>query len=108
MRRKKLMADNKLKTLGKCLTLAILGAALAVPALPSSALAKDQKRDRKRDGSCKNLVVPAPAAEYILVKDQKRDRKRDGSCASLMVPSPTAEKSLAKDQKRDRKRDGSC
>ena len=49
---------------------------------------QDQKRDRKRDGSCDPEVtatdgVPVLAAD----QDRKQDRKRDGSCDPDALPA---------------------
>ena len=68
----------------------LLTVSVGVVWMCDSALAADQIRDRKRDGSCKTTSVQ---------KIQKRDRKRDGSCQRVTA---------TKDQSRDRKRDGSC
>ena len=42
---------------------------------------QDQKRDRKKDGSCQtDLVVSDTGLVLAADQDQKRDRKKDGSC----------------------------
>jgi hypothetical protein len=89
------------KVLSTCLILALM---LIFGA--GSVLAADQKRDRKRDGSCRNLVTTESCA-FDLAFDRQRDRKRDGSCKKI---SSSSDESIttAADRARDRKRDGSC
>ena len=42
---------------------------------------QDQKRDRKKDGSCQTDVVVSDTGLVLAAdQDRKRDRKKDGSC----------------------------
>lgn len=71
-----------------------------------SVLAADQKRDRKRDRSCRTYTT-TDSCVLTLAAGKQRDRKRDRSCQSLN-PATDESLTLAADRKRDRKRDGSC
>jgi hypothetical protein len=71
-----------------------------------SVLAADQKRDRKRDGTCRSFTT-TESSVFDLAANKQRDRKRDRSCQSL-TPAQDDSLTLAADRKRDRKRDGSC
>jgi len=82
----------------------VLGMVLVFGA--GSVLAADTKRDRKRDGSCKDLTI-IEQTTMDLAATQKRDRKRDRSCQSLNAAEDDS-MDLAAAQKRQRKRDGSC
>jgi hypothetical protein len=71
-----------------------------------SVMAADQKKDRKRDGSCQSSITTETNTPS-LAKIQKRDKKRDGTC-QVITPVENDSMTLAADQKKDRKRDGSC
>ena len=89
------------KALNVCLVIAlvlIFGA--------GSVLAADQKRDRRRDGSCRSYTT-TESNTLDLAAGRRRDRRRDGSCQRLSAAEDDALK-IAADRQRDRKRDGSC
>ena len=73
-----------------------------------SVLAADQKRDRKRDGTCRSYTT-TESSVFDLAAGKQRDRKRDGSCRSFS-PAKDDSLTLAADRTRTRtpKRDGSC
>lgn len=73
-----------------------------------SVLAADQKRDRKRDGTCRSNYETLQTDGFILAAGKQRDRKRDGTCVRLNEALETEDLTLAAAQKRDRKRDGTC
>jgi hypothetical protein len=61
---------------------------------------RDQKRDKKRDGSCQNFISVQDGSMNLAAKrDRTRTRDKDRSCLQLAAD---------RDQKRDKKRDGSC
>jgi hypothetical protein len=70
----------------------------------SVVFAADQKRDKKRDGSCQGYATEEGA--LTLAGDQVRDRKRDKDCRKFM--SQDEELTLASGKQRIKKRDGSC
>jgi hypothetical protein len=42
---------------------------------------QDQKRDRKKDGSCRTDAIVSDTGLVLAAdQDRKRDRKKDGSC----------------------------
>ena len=73
-----------------------------------SVLAADQKRDRKRDGTCRSYTT-TESSVFDLAAGKQRDRKRDRSCRSFS-PAKDDSLTLAADRTRTRtpKRDGSC
>lgn len=76
----------------RTLSVGILAAAFAMPAL-----AGDQKRDRKRDGSCgTNVRQQDNTGGEVLSAKKTQQRKRDGSCGGQGTGQ------------QQRKRDGSC
>jgi len=74
----------------------------------ASAEAKDQKRDRKKDGTCQSYVIEQ-VREATLAADRTRtrDKKRDKSCQSYTTEKDEG-MTLAADQTRDRKRKRDC
>jgi hypothetical protein len=73
-----------------------------------SVLAADQKRDRKRDRTCRSYTT-TESSVFDLAADKQRDRKRDRSCRSF-APAKDDSLTLAADRTRTRtpKRDSSC
>ena len=73
-----------------------------------SVLAADQKRDKKRDGTCRSYTT-IESSVFDLAAVKQKDRKRDGSCRSFS-PAKDDSLTLAADRKRTRspKGDGSC
>ena len=89
------------RTISLCLILAltlIFGA--------GSVFAADQKRDRKRDGSCRPYIT-TESVTFDLAADRTKDRKRDGTCKKISTSNDESFTTAA-DRQRDRKRDGSC
>jgi hypothetical protein len=72
-----------------------------------SVLAADNKRDRRRDGTCRSQYL-MESSELNLAAVKKRDQKRDGTCRSSIKATDEDTLTLAAGQKRDRKRDGTC
>jgi hypothetical protein len=94
------------KTVSICLVLVFCSASLTLAA------DRIQKKDQKKDGSCKTILVD-PIVPTVLAADQTRTRTRkqlkDGSCQT--APSEvTPSTILAADQIRTKKKlkDGSC